>query len=227
MDRLCAVGCSGSVLADLAALLGGGALLHVVEGRSRSSTTIAVSPSSRSAATQTVTAAAAAAAYAFNPISLLAVGGGRGELLSNAVLLAAATAAQGGLPATTAALLAAFSYAYPVQGAIAAVPLMLLAAVERRSAGGDRRSVLTDLGAAGAAVATCALFASAGGGDCWRPHLGLHSIDTSASTAYWPPELGLSWYLFSSAFLRFLPYFTMVVWAQPFMYIAPVLLRFW
>jgi hypothetical protein len=56
------------------------------------------------------------------------------------------------------------------------------------------------------------------------PHDALLPYTVDASSPY--PDLNVSWYLFSSAFTRFMPYFTWLTWLHPLLYTAPLVLRF-
>lgn len=55
---------------------------------------------------------------------------------------------------------------------------------------------------------------------------GTAMLPYAVSTHSGPAPLSSSWYLLSSAFLRYMPYYTWLTWAHPLLYAAPLLLRF-
>ena len=170
-----------------------------------------------SSSTSSESAAVACLAYVFNPLTLLAVGSG--QLVLNAAIALAFAVASGGMISTTVALVVGLAATVPIQGLCLGPPLLLLSWARRRLLGSAH--ILVDAGG----LCVVAAVAISLPDSVWYPSLALHSVNTSTLAVSWPPELGLSWYLLSSAYIRYLPYFATLVWLHPFAYVTPVALR--
>ena len=165
----------------------------------------------------------AAALYCANPVTIAAAWLTDGSsLVDNALLVAAIVAATRGATLLSIVLTALLAYHLPVLGGCAALPLLRVAVTSLPARKGARFLVVLDAALAAATIGV--LLASWGYvSGALAPRLHLQTIDASSVL----PELGLSWYLLSTAFLRYMPYFLVLVWLHPFAYVAPVLLRFW
>jgi hypothetical protein len=171
-----------------------------------------------------------AAAYAANPLALAVAACRPADAASNLLLAALAAACGRGLGLAAAVLLAHLAASgSALQAACAAPPALLClwqAAAAPAAAPAPRwlppaRAAARQLCAAAAAAALCRALQRGGlllpRGSALQP---LH-VDFAAP---WWPELSPWWYLTASAFLPQLRYHTLLAWAHPALYVAPLCL---
>lgn len=173
---------------------------------------------------------ALAASYVFNPLTLVAVLVASPALLSNALLACLyASCSRRNLLAVPITLLGLW-YVAPLQAACVAAACVLYlwqpvrsaatAATAAADSSSGSASLFTLVAQAAAAVLLCATaYATA-------PPLSSLLAPMTVDASSGGVELGLSWYLWTSAFLRHLPYFSLLLWLHPLLYVLPITLRY-
>jgi hypothetical protein len=125
----------------------------------------------------------------------------------------------------------AFLWASPLQGTTL-LPLVLTWLFDHSAAGGAvrgggpplKRLSFSSMLVVGVPLLVAAVAGVAGVADAGLPARGLRPVPLAADSS--AASLGLTWYLFTEAFSRYIPYFTLTVWLHPFLYTLPLLIRF-